>query len=81
MERQRIGSDIREIRQVFSVEELLKSKEIESGSYPGRWSGYVVRFKDLLDRQWEFNVARGVRGVNVPCGVIVDAENGKIEVV
>lgn len=80
MNRKRIGSDIREIRQVFSVEELLKSKGIESGYYPGRWSGYVIRFKDMLDRQWEFDIARGVRGTNVPCGVIVNAENGTIEV-
>lgn len=80
-DRQLIGSDIREIRQVFSVEELLKSKGIESGSYHGQQSGYVVRFVDLLGRRWEFSVAGGARGVNVPCGVIVDAENGSIEVV
>ena len=48
------------------------------GEYRGLWSGYNVRFKVADGRIYVGETSIGVRGIDIPCTVIVS--DGKVEV-
>jgi len=42
------------------------------GTFHGFWSGYVVRW-ETEDGRYEAKSKNGVRGINVPCVVVVES--------
>ncbi len=53
-------------------------KEPPCGVYKGMWNGYYISF-DIHGETWTAKTEDGLRGINVPCTVIV-LEDGSIEV-
>lgn len=51
-------------------------KDVIPGKYPGKWSGYVVRFTDASGNEIEAQTEDGVRGLDCPC--VVTVQDGKI---
>lgn len=56
----------------------LNLPDLPNGRYDGLWSGYQV-IVNLEDEQIKLKTKNGVRGINVPCIVIVDNGNVRIE--
>lgn len=48
------------------------------GEYRGSWSGYKVRFQVTGGGTYEGDSTMGVRGIDVPCTVVVS--KGKVKV-
>jgi hypothetical protein len=58
---------------VKSVEKYspVKPWNLPSGDYPGLWGGYVVTFV-IGKNHYRAATEIGVRGMNIPCVVVVD---------
>lgn len=61
-----------------AVRLVFRNPYILPGEYPALYSGYVVVFETELAR-YELRMDEGIRGIDVPCTVVVD-DDGNIDV-
>jgi len=54
------------------VKRIEPTGEIEDGSYAGKWSGYVIKWETPYGA-YEAKTETGVRGIDVPCTVLVQS--------
>ena len=68
------------VTNVTSIWKSVNPYDIPVGKYKGRWSGYIV-ITNINGINYELQVDKGIRGLNVPCWVIFDARTVTVETI
>lgn len=59
--------------EVTNVKKVIKISELPEGTYPGKMSAYTASF-EINGEKYVCETNIGVRGLNIPCSVVVANE-------